>query len=192
MNPLEIVESSLNFPDLIWHCSLLGFSIFVLSLFRQWKGGLNVVGDVREPEDGIGLFFGELSDFDVESFKEGVYSFAIFSFFYKWLDFFVQWGVIGFLHNNVRILVVLAWNVDWLLDILSVIIVLTIVLIEGHFRFIFHTSDESFVIRWFLLFFLFLILIVKIPFLGFLCLWLDFLFIFAFNLLLFLRFGCTC
>ncbi len=165
MNPLEIIESSLNFPHFICLDCWLRFDIFVLRLSCCRNGCLNVISDIRESENGIGLLFRKLPNFDGESFKERINFIVVFVLLRKRLYFFVQWGVVGFFDNNVRIFVVFTWDVDGLLDILMVVFILTAVFTERHSRFIPHASNESLVVRRFFIFFL-LVFLVEVFYYG--------------------------
>ena len=159
MDPFEIVKPSLDFPYLIRDCCRR-FSYLILSLFRHWESGLNIISDIREPENGIGLFLRELPNLNTESFKEGVDLLAIFWILHKRLHLLVQWRVVGLLDNNVRVLVAFAWNVDRLLYASTVVFVL-IVFGKRHSGLHLWVADKA-VKCLFLLVFLLLVLFVKV------------------------------
>ncbi len=176
MDPLKIIEPSLNFPYLICDCRIWGFSVLILYLFRHWKSSFNIIRDIREPEYRIGLFLRELSDLNAESFKKRVDLFAVFWILDKRLHLLVQWGIVWLLYDDVRVLVALTWNVNWLLYASRVVLVL-IVFRKRHSRLHFWIADKA-VKNLFLLVFLFLVLFVKVLLDWFGSQWVNFLFVF--------------
>jgi hypothetical protein len=71
-----------------------------------------MISDIRELEDGFGLFFGEGFYLDAESLKKVIIFSAIFIYLRGRLDFFVQGRDVSFFSDNKRLFIVLGGNVD--------------------------------------------------------------------------------